>query len=64
MLVFKPAADADTAWESVKLCVLIGLPKETCELLAVSEAVVRAEAPLFWLVWSALELDGGCGFTV
>ena len=50
MLVFRPAADADAAWESVKLCVLIGLPKGTCELLAVSEAVVRVEAPLFWLV--------------
>ena len=64
MLVFKPAADADAAWESVKLCVLIGLPKETCELLAVLEAVVRVEAPLFWVVWSALEIDGGCGFAV
>lgn len=50
MSVFKPAADADAAWGLIKLCVLIGLPKEICELLAVLETVVRVEAPLFWIV--------------
>ena len=64
MLEFKPAAYADAACESVKLCALIGLPIETCDLLAVLEAVVSVEAPLSCVLWSAFEIDAGCGDTV